>query len=226
MDACLTRGNIAKSKAKYCWNNFFTWCYRILNKNEKPHLFCRQCLYWCVTISTLSVWNSAPAAADTRTLIPQADFWTVQAEQPLCANTSAAGKPSPGTGNLFSALVYQRWFINLTSCCHTAKQIRKLSLFQISQMWWIHIFQYWGGRGGIPHYWECLRKEREKGLAFIYSKNRHKKISVLREISNPHSKSIWSIPVIHGEYKMVPKFHVEKAKIMQIYLDAGGINKC
>lgn len=107
-----------------------------------------------------------------------------------------------------------------------AKQSRKWSLFQISQMWWIHIFQYWGGRGRTPDYWECLRKEREKGLAFIYSKSRHKKISVLREISNPHSKSIWSIPVIHGEYKMVPKFHVEKAKIRQIYLDAGGINKC
>lgn len=31
---------------------------------------------------------------------------------------------------------------------------------------------------------------------------------------------------MHGECKVVPRFHIEKVKIMQIYFDAGGINKC
>lgn len=58
-----------------------------------------------------------------------------------------------------SVVVYQS---DLLLSYDKEKQKRKKSLFQISQMKWMHIFQYWGVGARISHYWERLRKQREK----------------------------------------------------------------
>lgn len=66
---------------------------------------------------------------------------------------------------------------------------------------------------------------------YLLQKQTLNRASVPREISNPTVEgNIKNIAVIHGAYKTVGIYHVERVKIscgkMQICLDAGGINKC
>lgn len=83
-------------------------------------------------------------------------------------------------------------------------------------------------RVGEPNYWEHLRREREKDMHLFTPKADIRESFCTERISNCILEvNIKSIPIIHGAYKTVPVFRVEKVKIycskMQIYLAAGCI---